>query len=66
MEQVKTLEQVMYEHVTLVIAGCDGNMSRAAHVLDVDRRTLYRMCERMKVPRLVRPEARRSSKNAEP
>lgn len=54
MQQVKTLEQVMFEHVTLVIDACKGNMSKAADVLDVDRRTLYRMCERMRVPRPVR------------
>ena len=45
------------QYVKRVIASVDGNMSRAAEILKVDRRTLYRMIERygMSTDRLRNP-----------
>lgn len=47
----KTLEQVQREHVEHVLTLFGWNMTRAAQALDLDRRTLYRMLERMKLER---------------
>jgi DNA-binding NtrC family response regulator len=41
-----TLEEVEKRHVARVIAAVGANMTRAAEVLGLDRRTLYRMVER--------------------
>jgi len=46
---IMTLDQVQAEHVRNVLEALDGNITAAAHALDVDRRTLYRMCERWKI-----------------
>lgn len=40
---VKTLDQVVREHVAIVLEGCGGSVSEAARQLGVDRNTLYRM-----------------------
>ena len=40
------LEEMEAQYVKRVIAATDGNMSRAAEILKVDRRTLYRMIDR--------------------
>jgi DNA-binding NtrC family response regulator len=41
-----SLEEMEEQHVRRVIAAVQGNMSKAAEVLRVDRRTLYRMIDR--------------------
>ena len=40
------LEEMERRYTAHVIARCNGNMTRAAEILQVDRRTLYRMLER--------------------
>jgi DNA-binding NtrC family response regulator len=42
------LEELEYQYIIHVIDRCNGNMTRAAEVLQIDRRTLYRMVERFK------------------
>jgi len=41
-----SLEEMERRYSKHVIARCNGNMTRAAEVLQIDRRTLYRMLER--------------------
>jgi two-component system, NtrC family, response regulator AtoC len=41
-----SLEEIERQYISHVIDRCNGNMSRAAEVLHIDRRTLYRMMER--------------------
>jgi DNA-binding NtrC family response regulator len=41
-----SLEEIERQYISHVIERCSGNMSRAAEVLQIDRRTLYRMMER--------------------
>ena len=41
-----SLDQMEAQYVKKVIQAVDGNMSRAAEILRVDRRTLYRMIDR--------------------
>jgi transcriptional regulator of acetoin/glycerol metabolism len=41
-----SLDELTREHVTRVLAAADGNKTRAAEILGVDRRTLYRMLKR--------------------
>jgi DNA-binding NtrC family response regulator len=43
-----SLEEIERQYIVHVIQRCDGNMSRAAEVLSIDRRTLYRMIERFR------------------
>jgi DNA-binding NtrC family response regulator len=40
------LEEVEHQYILHVVQRCNSNMSRAADVLGIDRRTLYRMVER--------------------
>jgi two-component system response regulator AtoC len=49
------LEEIERQYIVHVVQRCNGNMSRAAEVLKIDRRTLYRMVERFGVrdPRAV-------------
>jgi DNA-binding NtrC family response regulator len=44
-----TLEEVDKRYVHYVLSRTQGNMSRAAKMLDIDRRSLYRMLERFKI-----------------
>ena len=46
-----TLEQAKAAHVKTVLEALDWNMSEAGRVLEVDRRTLYRMCKRWRLER---------------
>jgi DNA-binding NtrC family response regulator len=41
------LEEIERLYILHVLQRCNGNMSRAAEVLEIDRRTLYRMVERL-------------------
>jgi transcriptional regulator of acetoin/glycerol metabolism len=38
-----SLEQVTREHVMAVLQACGGSQTRAASVLEIDRKTVYRM-----------------------
>jgi two-component system response regulator AtoC len=44
-----TLEEVEKRYIEHVLSQTQGNMVRAAKILDIDRRSLYRMLERFKV-----------------
>ena len=37
---IPSLERVVWEHIQLVLARCDGNLSRAARILGITRNTL--------------------------
>jgi two-component system response regulator HydG len=47
-KSLPTLDEVAYEHAVNVLVHVNDNMSAAARVLGVDRRTLYRKLERWK------------------
>jgi two-component system response regulator RegA len=40
--EVPTLHRVEWEHIQRILAACDGNVSRAAKLLGLHRRTLQR------------------------
>jgi transcriptional regulator with PAS, ATPase and Fis domain len=44
-----TLEEISKRYVRHVLSTTQGNISRAARILDIDRRSLYRMLERFKI-----------------
>lgn len=44
-----TLEEVKKRYIYHVLRSTQGNFSRAAKILDIDRRSLYRMLERYKI-----------------
>jgi len=44
--ELVSLEEIEHQYILHVVQRCNGNMSRAAEVLQIDRRTLYRMVER--------------------
>jgi DNA-binding NtrC family response regulator len=44
-----SLEEVKRRYIRHVIVSTHGNLSRAAAILDVDRRSLYRMIERLEI-----------------
>ncbi|HZU29086.1 MAG TPA: sigma-54 dependent transcriptional regulator [Bryobacteraceae bacterium] len=46
----RTLEDVERAHIERVIQECDGNLSRAARVLDIDRTTLYHKLKKYRGP----------------
>jgi two-component system response regulator AtoC len=46
-----TLEQLKRRYIRQVLEETKGNISRSAAILGVDRRSLYRMLERYKIPR---------------
>jgi len=43
---LRDLQSVIHEHVMNVLAACRGNRSRAARILGIDRKTLYRQLRR--------------------
>jgi DNA-binding NtrC family response regulator len=44
-----SLEEVKRRYIRHVIVSTNGNLSRAASILDVDRRSLYRMIARLEI-----------------
>jgi transcriptional regulator with PAS, ATPase and Fis domain len=54
--ELVSLEEIERQYILHVVQRCNGNMSRAAEVLQIDRRTLYRMVERFGV-RELKPQA---------
>jgi len=50
-EQVPSLARVEWEHINRVLADCDGNISKAARLLGIHRRSLQRKIERFPMPR---------------
>ncbi|HLY16512.1 MAG TPA: sigma 54-interacting transcriptional regulator, partial [Bryobacteraceae bacterium] len=48
-EPVETLAGAEEEQIRKVLAATAGNKSRAAHILGIERKTLYRKLERMKL-----------------
>jgi DNA-binding NtrC family response regulator len=48
-ERLPTLEEVEKQHLIQVLRETGGNKARAAKILGIDRRTLYRMAERFGV-----------------
>jgi transcriptional regulator of acetoin/glycerol metabolism len=45
-QELVSLDEIERQYILHVVQRCNGNMSRAAEVLQIDRRTLYRMVER--------------------
>ncbi len=46
LEQVPSLARVEWEHINRVLADCDGNISKAARLLGIHRRSLQRKLDR--------------------
>jgi two-component system, NtrC family, response regulator AtoC len=46
----RTLEEVERRHILRILEETQGNHMRAAEILGIDRRTLYRKLERYKLP----------------
>jgi DNA-binding NtrC family response regulator len=44
--ELPPLQEIERQYILHVVRRCNGNMTRAAEVLGIDRRTLYRMVER--------------------
>ncbi len=51
-ERAKTLKQVEMDYIRLIFDEADGNHSKAARMLGIDRRTLYRRLSEMKNKRV--------------
>jgi len=52
---LRTLDDVQREHVMRVLEACHGVRTVAARVLQIDRKTLYRMLKRYEVRRSAQP-----------
>ncbi len=50
-----SLDAVIREHIARVLGATGGNKKRAAEILSVDRRTLYRMLDRYALQKAERP-----------
>ncbi len=50
-EHVPSLARVEWEHINRVLADCGGNISKAARLLGIHRRSLQRKLERYPTPR---------------
>ena len=48
-EDLPSLEEMEKRYLAHVLVAMKGNRSRAAEVLGIDRRTLYRMAERFRI-----------------
>lgn len=49
--QVPSLARVEWEHINRVLSDCDGNISKAARLLGIHRRSLQRKLDRFPMPR---------------
>jgi two-component system response regulator RegA len=49
--QAPSLARVEWEHIQRILADCDGNVSQAARVLGIHRRSLQRKLSKRPVPR---------------
>ena len=47
--ELVSLDEIERQYILHVVQRCNGNMTRAAEILQIDRRTLYRMVERFGV-----------------
>jgi two-component system, response regulator RegA len=52
--EIPSLARVEWEHIQRVLADCKGNVSQAARVLGVHRRSLQWKLAKMPLPRLAR------------
>lgn len=50
-EQVPSLARVEWEHINRILSDCDGNISKAARLLGIHRRSLQRKLERFPASR---------------
>ena len=48
-EDLMSMEELQRRHLVRVLAAVDGNKARAARILAIDRRTLYRLASRLQV-----------------
>jgi two-component system response regulator HydG len=48
-EDLLSMEELQRRHLVRVLAAVAGNKTRAARILEIDRRTLYRLAERLQV-----------------
>jgi len=48
-EDLMSMEELQRRHLVRVLAAVDGNKTRAARILAIDRRTLYRLASRLQV-----------------
>ena len=48
-EDLMTMEELQRRHLVRVLLSVDGNKARAARILAIDRRTLYRLASRLQV-----------------
>jgi two-component system response regulator HydG len=48
-EDLLSMEELQRRHLVRVLAAVDGNKTRAARILAIDRRTLYRLASRLQV-----------------
>lgn len=56
LEDLPTLDELEKRYLQHVLEATGGNRTRAAQILSVDRRTLYRMAERFDIPLDEKPE----------
>ncbi len=56
MGEFLTLDEALFAHVAAAIRHVRGNMTAAADLLGVDRRTLYRYCKTSEIVRAARAE----------
>jgi transcriptional regulator of acetoin/glycerol metabolism len=48
--ELRSLHDVLREHVIAVLTACHGNRTLAARALQIDRKTIYRMLQRWGSP----------------
>ncbi len=52
---VKTLDEVVREHITNVLTIYEGSKEQTAKALGIDRKTLYRKLKKMEIKAVVAP-----------